>query len=86
MERTEKILRPYSSIQRGQSILCGYIFDKFFQKYGTHSRKVTEWATLENAKNGFPLITTNSVKDFGDFRIEIKDQTFLNSSKNVEKL
>ncbi|CAE1148858.1 unnamed protein product [Acanthosepion pharaonis] len=32
MERTEKILRPYSSIQRGQSILCGYIFDKFFQK------------------------------------------------------
>lgn len=36
---------------------------KSFQKYGT-LQKISEWAALANAKNGFPPISLNSVANF----------------------
>ena len=60
---TKSILDIYGVVETGQPVLAGHVMKKIFDKYGSQ-RKIEEWATLENEKNGFPPVTLSRIKKF----------------------
>lgn len=65
MVKTDEVLKTYSCVNHGEQVLCGHIFEKFLHKYGSFA-KIAQWATLENAKSGFPEVTLSSVRKLSD--------------------
>lgn len=62
MSNTGKCLNQYSVIESGQPNLNGHILEQFSVNKSVW--KITDWTSLENAKNSFHPVKLSKVENF----------------------